>query len=310
MSDINEVINIINDLIAREVFTQVTIANEMGVADATLSAFRNGKYAGDNDRLTRKVLDWYESYQQRTRLPEAPGFVVTETVQELQELFSSARAMGCINVISGKPGVGKTATARDYCSRNNTWMITLSPAHSTVTECLQELAVELGLGEIKGGKGPLSRAVRKFLAGKKGLVIVDEADHLGVDGFEQLRAIQDATGVGMVLIGNPEGLSSITSSSSDDLTRLRSRMARIWKVNKATRADVEAIAAAWGVTGQDELAEMQAIAKKPGALRVLTNVLNRASITAAGEGSPLRKKHIETAFKENYSSSSERLKGV
>ncbi|EDV8084142.1 transcriptional regulator, partial [Salmonella enterica subsp. enterica serovar Manhattan] len=35
MTDINEVINTINDLIARDVFTQATIAKEMGVADAT-----------------------------------------------------------------------------------------------------------------------------------------------------------------------------------------------------------------------------------------------------------------------------------
>ncbi len=42
--------------------------------------------------------------------------------------------MGCINVIVGVPGVGKTATARNYCQEQpNTWMITLSPAHSSVT---------------------------------------------------------------------------------------------------------------------------------------------------------------------------------
>lgn len=118
MTDINEVINTINDLIARDVFTQVTIAKEMGVADATLSAFRNGKYTGDNERLAGKVRDWYDNYQQQVTLPEVPQFVVTETVQELQELFQSARLMRCINVVVGEPGVGKTAAARDYCSKS------------------------------------------------------------------------------------------------------------------------------------------------------------------------------------------------
>lgn len=46
---------------------------------------------------------------------------------------------------------------------------------------------------------------------------------------------------------------------------------------------------------------MLAIAKKPGALRVLTHTLNQAWIAANGEGSRLTEKHIKTAFKEVYS---------
>ena len=65
--------------------------------------------------------------------------------------------MGCINVIVGVPGVGKTATARNYCQEQpNTWMITLSPAHSSVTECLLELADALGIDYTRANKGALS----------------------------------------------------------------------------------------------------------------------------------------------------------
>ncbi|EID8600350.1 transcriptional regulator, partial [Salmonella enterica] len=129
---------------------------------------------------------------------------------------------------------------------------------------------------------------------------------LNIEGFEQMRAIQDATGVGMVLIGNPEGMSDITGRRNDSLTRLASRMARTCKLNSVLDADVEAIADAWGIKGREELAEMKSIARKPGALRILTNVLNQAWIAATGERSPLRKKHIKAAYKENYG---ETLKG-
>ncbi|EBN1942644.1 transcriptional regulator, partial [Salmonella enterica] len=64
---------------------------------------------------------------------------------------------------------------------------------------------------------------------------------------------------------------------------------------------------AWGIKGKEELAEMKSIAKRPGALRILTNVLNQAWIMAAGERSPLRKKHIKAAYKKNYG---ETLKGM
>ncbi len=299
MTDISEVINTINALISSGRLTQMVVAKETGLSDATISAFRKGKYKGDNDSVSESLIAWYGTWQRRNTLPERPQFVETQTVKELRDLFQSVRVMGCINVIVGAPGVGKTITARDYCSNPNTWMITLSPAHSSVTECLLELADALGLKDISRNKGDLSRAIRRKLTGVQGLLIVDEADHLGVEGLEQLRAIQDASGVGMVLIGNPQGLSR--SSRYGDLARLFSRIARAKQLREAKKADVVAIANAWGVTGDNELAVMLAIAKKPGALRVLTHTLNQAWIAASGEGSRLTEKHIKTAFKEVYS---------
>ncbi|EPY6113055.1 AAA family ATPase [Salmonella enterica subsp. enterica serovar Bareilly] len=299
MTDISEVINTINALISSGQLTQMVVAKETGLSDATISAFRKGKYKGDNASVSESLIAWYGNWQRRNTLPERPQFVETQTVKELRDLFQSVRVMGCINVIVGAPGVGKTVTARDYCSNPNTWMITLSPAHSSVTECLLELADALGLKDVSKNKGDLSRAIRRKLTGVQGLLIVDEADHLGVEGLEQLRAIQDASGVGMVLIGNPQGLSR--ASRYGDLVRLFSRIARAKQLKKAKIADVKAIANAWGITGENELAVMQAIAEKPGALRVLTHTLNQAWIAANGEGSRLTEKHIKTAFKEVYS---------
>ncbi|EEI0027151.1 AAA family ATPase [Salmonella enterica] len=299
MTDISEVINTINALISSGQLTQMVVAKETGLSDATISAFRKGKYKGDNASVSESLIAWYGNWQRRNTLPERPQFVETQTVKELRDLFQSVRVMGCINVIVGAPGVGKTVTARDYCSNPNTWMITLSPAHSSVTECLLELADALGLKDVSKNKGDLSRAIRRKLTGVQGLLIVDEADHLGVEGLEQLRAIQDASGVGMVLIGNPQGLSR--ASRYGDLVRLFSRIARAKQLKKAKIADVKAIANAWGITGENELAVMQAIAEKPGALRVLTHTLNQAWIAANGEGSRLTEKHIKNAFKEVYS---------
>lgn len=300
MTDIKEVINIIDALIASGQLTQVTLAKETGLSDATISAFRKGKYKGDNESVAESLIAWYGNWQRSSALPECPQFVVTQTVKDLRNLFCSVRVMGCINVVVGVPGVGKTATARDYCSNPNTWMITLSPAHSSVTECLLELAYSLDIKNISRNKGDLSRAIRNKLTGVKGLVIIDEADHLGIEGLEQLRAIQDATGVGMVLIGNPQGLT--LASRHGDLARLFSRIARAKQLKKAKKADVQAIADAWGIAGEGELVLMQAIAEKPGALRVLIHTLTQAQITANGEGSRLTEKHIKAAFKEAYSS--------
>ncbi|WP_252253997.1 hypothetical protein [Escherichia coli] len=82
----------------------------------------------------------------------------------------------------------------------------------------------------------------------RGLVIIDEADHLRIDGMEQLQAIRDA-GVGMVLIGNPKGLFSDPRSDTNDLARLFSRIARVKQLHEAKKEDVLDIAGAWGISG-------------------------------------------------------------
>ena len=46
MTDINDVIKTIDELIDGGVLTQYAIAREAGISDGTLSAFRKGKYKG------------------------------------------------------------------------------------------------------------------------------------------------------------------------------------------------------------------------------------------------------------------------
>ncbi|WP_334472041.1 AAA family ATPase [Arsenophonus sp. PmNCSU2021_1] len=303
MTENPEIIKQLQPLIDTDQVTQAQIARETGQSSAVISSFINGSYNGNNQRVGERLTRWLTDYQQKKTLPAPPQFVETATVKEIWAVFQFVRLAQCMNVIVGVPGVGKTFAARQYCQHANTWMVTLSPAHASITECLLELAEALGLSDLPRNKGTLARAIWRRLTGTHGLVIVDEADHLGIDGLEQLRAIQDATGVGMVLIGNPRGLSKSARSTqgADDLARLYSRIARSKRLLKAKKADVAAIAAAWGITGESELTLVQAIAQKAGALRVLSHTLRQAWLMASGDAqAQLGEKYIKAAFREVY----------
>ncbi len=51
-----------------------------------------------------------------------------------------------IVIIHGSSGVGKTTALREFQrNNNNVWVITTSPSRATMTECMYELAMELGM---------------------------------------------------------------------------------------------------------------------------------------------------------------------
>ncbi|EET2695107.1 transcriptional regulator, partial [Escherichia coli] len=93
MTDINDVIKTIDELIDGGVLTQYAIAREAGISDGTLSAFRKGKYKGDNAAVAASLRSWYENWNKQSALPEPPQFVETQTVQELRTLFQAVRLM-------------------------------------------------------------------------------------------------------------------------------------------------------------------------------------------------------------------------
>ena len=73
-------------------------------------------------------------------------------------------------------------------------------------------------------------------------------------------------GSGWCLLVTQKGLFKGGRRAVDDLSRLFSRLARTKQLRKAKKADVLAIARAWGISGEAELAVMQAIAEKPGGI--------------------------------------------
>ncbi|EOM1496857.1 AAA family ATPase [Escherichia coli] len=287
-------------LVENEEATFKQIALESGLSTGTISSFINDKYNGDNERVSQMLQRWLEKYHAVAELPEPPRFVETQTVKQIWTSMRFASLTESIAVVCGNPGVGKTEAAREYRrTNNNVWMITITPSCASVLECLTELAFELGMNDAPRRKGPLSRALRRRLEGTQGLVIIDEADHLGAEVLEELRLLQESTRTGLVLMGNHRVYSNMTGGNRTvEFARLFSRIAKRTAINKTKKADVKAIADAWQINGEKELELLQQIAQKPGALRILNHSLRLAAMTAHGKGERVNEDYLRQAFRE------------
>ncbi|HGE6063386.1 TPA: AAA family ATPase [Vibrio cholerae] len=276
----------ISALIEAKSVTGAQIAKEISVSPATLSQIMKGTYAADPSNVIDKLEKWLRMREQRQSTPNVnPGFVMTETAKQIMADLTYAQITESFAVIFGASGVGKTETAREYQrSNNNVWMITASPSRASLTECLYELAMELGLDQAPRRKGPLSRVIRQRLLNSEGLVIIDESDHLDYPTLEELRILQEETGIGMALLGNNKVYTQLTGGRrNEDFARLFSRIAKKRGIHKAKKSDVKAIAQAWNVMGEEEQALMQQVSERPGALRLLTKTLKLSVMYANGK---------------------------
>lgn len=288
----------IKALLEQSIVTQAQIAKEIGVSPSTVNQLLNGNYKADPAPMMQKLANWLTARDQRADAPRDPGFVMTETAKQIIADMNYALATESIVIIHGISGVGKTTALREFQrTNNNVWVITTSPSRSTMTECMYELAMELGMENAPRLRGPLARALRRRLLNTKGLIVVDEADHLDRPTLEELRILVEEVGIGMVLVGNSRVYTQLTGGQrSEDFARLYSRVAKKRALTKAKKADVMAVASAWNIEGAVERDLLVRISERPGAMRLVSKNLKLAMACSCGE--PLTEQVLQYAFNE------------
>ena len=281
------------------------IAPETGVAYATLSAWRSGKYQGNNARVAVQVQQWLNTIaaRQRTRatLPRAPDFRMTETASKIWDLLEHAQTANDMVIITGGAGVGKTQAIRAYQRQAaNVHVVTVEPCVSTTTMLLDLLLQETG-SSVVGSALRKSSSLKKRLAGTGGLLILDDAQHLSAQLLDQLRHIYDATEIGIALVGNETVFARLGADERRaGFGQLFSRIGLRMRLNRPRKKDAETLLDAWGVTDKDARKFAIGVALKPGAHRVMTKTLRIAHAIAAasGAGTELTAGHIEDAWKQ------------
>lgn len=271
-----------------EGLSQADVARASGIAYGTFTGWLSGKYAGDNDRVAAEAQIWISSRAEKKRaaavLPRVPEFQRTRTAAAFLEVFMFAQTMPEISVVAAAAGTGKTTSAHHYAGTNsNVWLATMNPTTSSVHTMLLELCEVMGIVEKSPSK--LVRTIGRKVQGSGGLILIDEAQHLQPQSLDTLRSIYDRHGVGIALVGNEEVYARLegggrTAAFAQLFSRVGVRVTR----SRPAADDMCKLIAAWGVTADEEVKFLKAIARKPGALRVMTKTLQLASMLAAGRG--------------------------
>ena len=260
-----------------------------GIASSTFSAWMNDSYRGKNEHIAKAVRIWLASRAAQAKAkfvaPPRTNFVMTKSAEAFMELLAQAQYQPDMVTLVGEPGVGKTEASREYQRRNpNVWLLTGEPDMKSpyvVLECLCDL-----LDVRESSSVRRSRAIARFLRGRQGLLIIDEAQHMTMTALDQIRVFHDNPDVrvGIALVGHPDLKTRMQNGGPrGQYAQLDSRFGMHLHRRKPLASDVAALLDAEGILGKPERDLLRAAANKPGALRKMNRILRSARVVARGQ---------------------------
>jgi len=271
------------------------------VAAPTLSLFASSKYAGDNEKIAVKIFAYRDREQVQAEigadLPMVPDWYETETSRRMTTLLRWAQS-GRIVLIVTAPGLGKTRVAERFAAADpNAWLATMSPSTAGVATMASEVGEAIGLGHITGSPQQLSRQIRERIRGKKGLIIIDEAQELTDKAINEIRGWHDRTKVGIALMGNDKVVGQLDTRKSA-LAQISSRFSYRHVQTQSLPGDIDACLEAWGIKDQAQCEFLHRLGMMPGGLREITHTIEVALMTAFGEETGLSLLHLRQAARQ------------
>lgn len=268
------------------------LAKESGIPAGTITTFAAGTYGAKDGggNVARKVFQFRQMVEaqsmRQSRLPTNPGYFDTRTSLRMLDLLEIAHS-GRITVVGTGPGTGKTMTMDEYAERaGSVWRATMSPSTGSLLAMTQSVLAALGVEQRRLSKSDAAAMVATRIAGRKGLLVIDEGNWLTLESIEQLRYWHDITGVGVCIFGNEQLVQTIkTGPKRDQLARLLSRIANMHEQRTPLPEDVGAFCDAWGIEQPDIRRYLENIALTPdsGGLRECKQLIEAATMLAVAD---------------------------
>ncbi|WP_454280507.1 AAA family ATPase [Sphingomonas sp. Marseille-Q8236] len=282
------------------------LAPKIGVKYGTISQFPNGGYKGDLKKIAEAVFRYRQMLTSQAaiavEMPEPPSFFRTDTTRQMETILSIGHR-GRMVVIAGGPGTSKTSTCRNYqAAVSNVWIATMKPSSGGISTMQYKVLEALGVEEEKRKGTPiaLTSRIEALMANRSGLLILDEAQHLGEKALEEIRGWHDSTGAGIALVGNTDVLTRLTlGNRTHAFARLASRIAQRMIFDGPRESDALALADAWGIGDEAMRAFIVQIARQPGGLRTCTMMLETAGMLMSADRAPaIELAHMQDAWSQ------------
>lgn len=260
---------------------------------------RDTRYVGDlseADKIEQKLEAWFAELDTeraaQTNTAAAP-FVETAISRKIWGGFEQARELCELVEIAAPPGTGKTIAADQYLAQCRklegfncpVWRITLSEFSLSVKNVLRLISSEIDAAHANveaRADFDTARLIEDKTEGRGGLLIVDEAQHIGdarlnngLNILNGLRHFVDRKLFGIAFLSNGEIYRRAVGGKHGQLS---SRMAegRV-EVKTVPDDDVDLIMAAYGISGKPAREWCIKKAKGAGGLRALTNSFRHAA---------------------------------
>lgn len=261
-------------------------------------AMRQSRYVeqlAPADEIEQKLTAYFAELdtERATAKTAAVSFVETSISRKVWDGFEQARELCELVEISAPPGTGKTFASEQYlaqCRKREgfgcpVWRITLSEYSLSIKNVLQLIASEISPDRANNetlSPFAIVNLIEEKIEGLGGLLIVDEAQHIGdaarINGLNILNGLRhfvDRKLFGIAFLSNGEIYRRVSGGKHGQLS---SRM-EAWRVEvkNVPDADVDLIMAAWGIGGKPAREWCIKKAKGAGGLRVLTSAFRQAA---------------------------------
>jgi DNA transposition AAA+ family ATPase len=240
------------------------------------------------DEIEQKLTAWFaaQDAERAESQTAAETFIETAVSRKIWDGFEQARELCELVEIAAPPGTGKTCAAEQYLAQCRklegfncpVWRITLSEFSLSIKNVMNLIAAEV---DARGGNNDIAMIEDKT-EGRGGLLIVDEAQHIGdtnlISGIHILNGLRyftDKKLFGIAFLSNGEIYRRVAGAKH---AQLSSRM-EAWRVEvkSVPDEDVDLIMAAYGVSGKPAREWCIKKTKGAGGLRALTSAFKLAA---------------------------------
>ena len=255
--------------------------SQTGVSAGTMSAIKNGNYKGNVSNQLKRLIDYFDTKEAAAETYKAGEYVKTSISSNVYDIIRNCQLKGGLAIACGDAGIGKTQAAKQYAKEhpNNCIYISVNPCIKSSKAVMKLIGNNLNVSATSLDEMWLGIA-SKLTDGM--VVIVDEAQHLGIKTIETLRSFADyfdskGQTLGICFVGNQETVSRLGGKQKAEFAQIRNRtkQTKIYTTKQITKNDMQLLFPS--LIGKDtELEFLLKIAHSSQAIRGATNLYSNA----------------------------------